>query len=112
MLAEEREEERRRLERAAERRRHILNYRKNDTHYVLARGSLYGVQANKIPPPKPPAPSLPPHKPGDLDLDYIIRNLDCCITYASNFFRVPIRSIHVLGRYVTALKAYVMEHAK
>ncbi|KAJ1643372.1 hypothetical protein IWQ61_010531 [Dispira simplex] len=78
----------------------------------MARGSLHGVQVNKIPPPKPPAPSLPPHKPGDLDLDYAIRNLDCRITYASNFFRAQIRSIHVLGRYVTALKAYVMEHAK
>ncbi|KAJ1656738.1 hypothetical protein IWQ61_003741 [Dispira simplex] len=78
----------------------------------MARGSLHGVQVNKIPPLKPPAPSLPPHKPGDLDPDYVIRNLDCRITYASNFFRAQIRSIHVLGRYVTAFKAYAMEHAK
>ncbi|KAJ1659658.1 hypothetical protein IWQ61_001309 [Dispira simplex] len=85
---------------------------KNDTHYVMARGLLHGVQMNKIPAPTPPAPSLPPHKPDDLDLDYAIHDLDCRIAYASNFFQAQNRSIRILGRYVTALKAYVMEHAK
>ncbi|KAJ1653898.1 hypothetical protein IWQ61_006078 [Dispira simplex] len=78
----------------------------------MAWGSLHGVQVNKIPAPTPPAPSLPPHKPGDLDLDYAIRDLDCRIIYASNFFRAQNRSIRVLGRYVTAFKAYVIDHAK
>ncbi|KAJ1660276.1 hypothetical protein IWQ61_000766 [Dispira simplex] len=78
----------------------------------MVRESLHDAQVNKIPPPTPPAPSLPPHEPGDLDLDYAIRNLDCRITYASNVFRAQNRSIHVLGRYVTAFKVYVMDHTE
>ncbi|KAJ1967846.1 hypothetical protein IWQ62_001596, partial [Dispira parvispora] len=73
---------------------------------------FHGIQVSKIPPPTPPAPPIPTHKRGELDLDYAIRNLDCRITYASNFFRAQNRSISVLGRYVAVFKAYVMEHAK